>query len=63
MTLVEFENPAVTVIELGVEDTAKSALESTVNVSRAELLEILFPFMKVPVMMTLYVPMIEFVAA
>lgn len=63
MTLVEFENPAVTMIELGVAYTAKSALESTVNDRRAELLEILFPFMEVPVTMTLNVPMFAFLAA
>ena len=51
--LVEFANPATTMIEYGLADTAKSACELTVAVNRAELLRILFPTTAVPVTMML----------
>ena len=49
--LVEFANPAITVIEYGLAYTAKSACGLTVAVNRAELLRTLFPTDPIPVTM------------
>ena len=51
--LVEFENPAATVIEYGLAYTKKSACGLTVAVKRAELLRALFPTTAFPATMML----------
>ena len=61
--LVEFANPATTVIEYGLAYTPKSAWELTVVVNRAELLRTFFPAKAVPVTIILYVPIEAFLAA
>ena len=51
--LVEFANPATTMIEYGLAYTPKSACGLTVAVNRAELLRTLFPTTAIPVTMML----------